>query len=231
MWVCFVTSGCGSGRLLMQEATPTLTLTLPHTFTPTTTNTIPPTLTPTLTVTKLPNPSTTPTYELGLCPVDMSLPGIYFSATFRPEHKGLDIASPLGTVVEIQSPGECEIVEVFIDENDSQGVLVECSDHPLRSIGRIGFAHMNFSMNNFITLEYYGLDHDTFFNADGSAITGKLIAVLPREHVDVHRGDFLGYMGNTGKANKSFIHVHIDIWLPGLETEVNPLDYLACEEK
>jgi len=219
---------------------------VPPTYTPTPTQTATPTNTsiPTETSTKTPAPTETPTAmptstlpptatstpkppPKGLCPVDMSLSEVWICEGYTEGvHQGLDICGPTGTAY--RSPGQCQVVGLFIAGDGNQGLHLECSDIPL---ARLSFAHCDFTLNNYETLDWYGISHGVFFNSDGTPKWG-VENVRPKQHAFVSRGaDLHLYMGCTGRCGLP--HVHLDAWtIVGgqFDNRNDPAEYLDCSK-
>ena len=229
-------SGCAPASAPMPtpvpSATPLPTATAYTPIPPTATLTLTPYPSPTYTavpLTATPRPTDTPTPNatpgLGLCPIDMTLPGVYIFQGYVPgQHHGLDIAGPIG--IPHRSPGNCRIDELFIGYDGANGILLICSDIP---VSKIGLGHLDFTLNDYDTLRWYGVPLYTFYNEDGSPKYGVL-GVVPLQHRSVRRGEDLHvYMGNTGHSGLP--HTHIGVWtiINGQLTDLNdPLLYLDC---
>lgn len=166
--------------------------------------------------------------NLGLCPIDMSAPGIWISNLYSSNHHlGLDIAGPFGEPH--FSPGNCNVIEFYVGDDEGNGMLLECSDIPL---DKITLHHIDFRYNNYETLVWYGIPIETFFKSDGSFKLGVL-GVKPNENETLIRGENLHiYMGTTG-YNSARIHTHITAWTFSdgkLSAYNDPQEYFDCFE-
>lgn len=185
-----------------------------HTSTPTKTAT--PTETPGPTDT--PSPTQTPIPGMGLCPIDMSLPGVYLFARWIPGvHHGIDIIGPYGTPH--RAPDYCEVYALYIGDNGDHGVKFKCPQLDIDNLnlgwGHISLGHGDFSYNDHDTLRWYGIPIDTFFESDGSPKTG-VTAINPTKNRDLSPGDDLHfYMACTGNCGLVHTHVSLYIWNDG----------------
>lgn len=215
-------------RNLNQSSSPTVLPSSTSTFTATLaiTNTTTITLSPTITVTRTITP--TPLTK-ALCPVDLSTKDVYISAFWGPSHMGIDIAGPYGT--KHMSPDDCYFDEIFIDQEGNQGILLICPRlKKLYGIEKIELGHVDFSYENYDSLNWYGIPIETFF--ENNIPKKGLIIAKPTLHSSVKRGDDLHiYMACTG--NCGFTHTHITVWTminKNLFANNDPLLYIECEE-
>jgi len=174
--------------------------------------------------------SAPPPTPQGLCPIDMSLPGVYLHAGYSESHHGLDIAGPYGTPH--RSPDSCTIDELYIGSNGGHGALLICPDlNASFGIRKIGLGHVDFSYNDDDTLQWYGIPTETFFNADGSPKT-NVLGVVPTQNGNSSRGQDLHlYMACTGDCG--LVHTHIGAWTwvgGGWSNANDPSPILDCSE-
>jgi len=151
---------------------------------------------------------------IGLCPIDMSLPGVYLFERWIPGvHYGIDIAGPYGTPH--RSPDYCEVYELFVDDYGGHGIKLRCPNLDIDNLnlgwGHINMGHGDFSYNDYDTLRWYGIPVETFFNSDGSPKIG-VKGIRPTQNSQVARGDDLHfYMACTG--NCGLVHTHINLYI------------------
>ena len=164
---------------------------------------------------------------LGVCPVDLIKNQIYISMPYvEGTHYGIDIKGPTGT--HIKSPDVCTVVDLYIDTNGENGFHLECNNLP---VDRISLGHGNFSLNNYDTLEWYGIPISTLFNANGTPKIGSSpIGATPSKNISTYPNQDLHlYMGCTGAC--VFPHLHITFWTlinNQFDAHNDPLKYLNC---
>jgi hypothetical protein len=193
---------------------------------PTETYTPEPTVTPN--PTKTPRPTATP--SSGLCPIDMSLPGVYILAESSSSHEGLDIGGPYGTLH--QSPDNCNVIELYTglgQQTGQQGIILQCPGLSYLGVYRITLGHVDFSYNEYDTLKFYGIPKSRFFNQDGSVIPGQL-GVMPNTNRYMERGENLHiYLACTGFCYNN--HTHITIWDSSGSGNNDPKQFLDCKKQ
>jgi hypothetical protein len=182
---------------------------------------------PTATITKTPENTATPYPSKGTCPLNLSQEGVYFFAGYDSNnHLGIDIAAPEGT--QHISPGDCEILYFYIQDDGGQGVQLRCANLP--SVDRITLHHIDLSQHDFETLDYYGILKSDVFNDDGSVKTVEFGFNIPNSYTNWGENLHI-YSGNTGKSGLP--HTHITIWTLNngeLDDHNNPIEYLDCQE-
>jgi hypothetical protein len=197
---------------------PTHTATVPHP-----TDTVMATIT--TTATRI-IPSVTP--EFGVCPIDMFIKDAKITTAYDEYGFNYDLWAPHGTP--IKSPGECNVISLFIDSSGTQGLHISCSDYPLNLAQRISYAHIDLAWNDYEILKIYGIPVDTFFDTDGKPKLG-VENVPPVNNSRFHRGDSpVAYVGNTGDHQMPY-HLHIDVWsiMDNKFSKLDPSKFFSCE--
>jgi hypothetical protein len=165
-----------------------------------------------------------PTPKLGLCPIDLEQQNVYFFAPYGLTHSGIDIAGERGTPH--ISPGDCNILYFYIQNDNGQGVMLRCSNLP--ELDRISLHHIDLAWNGYETLKWYRIPIEALFDPQGKPI--KETNYIPTRNSSVSWGEPLYiFMGNSGST---LIHTHIGAWT--LENNVlsednDPLEYLSCD--
>jgi hypothetical protein len=230
--ICFVVSGCASLPKSTPFPTETNTPKLISTATFRSTQTDNPEPSATVTL----QPTLTPTSWNSTCPVDMSIDGVYIYAGYGPDprggpdHLGFDIAGPKGTP--IKSPYSCHVKEVFIGIDGANVLWLICAGIE----GFLDFGHMDFRLNDYDALKWWGIPIDTFYNPDGTVkpmpAGETLISAHPVKNDSYLQGEPLHvYMASTGHSGLNHLNVSWWILKNGAYDEHNdPEQIIKCRQ-
>ncbi len=181
-----------------------------------------PTLTATPEYTRVPVPSPTNVSRIKeYCPIDPDKINRYFGwiESGPKKHLGHDLGCPVGTPANAIYDGK--VRSIYLDEYGNHSLRLQCFDSDC-GIEYFSYRHLDFFhedpkgvvFNGQNMLEWHGLSPETFFNEDGT-IKEYNFGVKPERKLYVKGGDPVGFVGMTGNATWSHLHIH------GLEKIVN----------
>jgi hypothetical protein len=154
------------------------------------------------------------------CPLDLTLKGVEFAAAYSSNHIGIDIKAPIGTP--LRSPGNCQVLEMYIDGNGTQAFHISCQEFPGIELE---LGHVDFQLAD--TIDYFAIPPAYF--ADGKPMQNSF-GFFPKGKYFRQGEPLHVYTSSTG--NSGYPHLHITAWTRTLQggwnANNNPEDFVKC---